>query len=430
MPRTTCPGEGWQSLGFIFEAGMDRPVGTSKRRTWVSTASRSTAPPATSAPTARPRRARRSWLPGMPANQLDLGAFTQFLTACALDERFNPWQVVQAAERGGANIIRCVDRLLLQYVARAGDARSADPGALPLPLPGPRGDARSGPFRYLQSGEGAAELAARKGAAGADRSASSISPRVAARPARSSRDAAALGRQQRQRRGTQPQRRVRHRRGADHCSTRQSLRFIADWLRSRREPAAQIPVSDRQRTGRARQASLRRDIAPTATARADAISPALGSARSSQSKKSAPTRAASTITPTTWRPSREISTPPTPRSVSRISARPTATPTCRSTASGCARRICTTARCRRVRDLLEPAENRPKIFYRGYDVIDQRRLGFVSDLAAGRRAPVLSLRDAVLGGPAECARRAEPGKPPRRECLRARQMGRQQQSRP
>jgi hypothetical protein len=26
------PGEGWKSLGFMFEPGMDRPVGTSKRR--------------------------------------------------------------------------------------------------------------------------------------------------------------------------------------------------------------------------------------------------------------------------------------------------------------------------------------------------------------------------------------------------------------
>ena len=38
--RDYLPGEGWQSLGFVFEPGMDRPVGTSKRRSWGSTASR------------------------------------------------------------------------------------------------------------------------------------------------------------------------------------------------------------------------------------------------------------------------------------------------------------------------------------------------------------------------------------------------------
>ena len=29
--REYLPGEGWQSLGFVFEPGMDRPAGTSKR---------------------------------------------------------------------------------------------------------------------------------------------------------------------------------------------------------------------------------------------------------------------------------------------------------------------------------------------------------------------------------------------------------------
>ena len=48
-----------------------------------------------------------------------------------------------------------------------------------------------------------------------------------------------------------------------------------------------------------------------------------------------------------------------------------------------------------VRDLLEPAENRPKVFYRGYDVIDQRRLGFVSDVAEEGGAQILPLRDPV-----------------------------------
>jgi mono/diheme cytochrome c family protein len=39
-----------------------------------------------------------------------------------------------------------------------------------------------------------------------------------------------------------------------------------------------------------------------------------------------------------------------------------------------------------LRDLLEPAENRPKIFYRGYDVYDPQRVGFISDVSsrAGR----------------------------------------------
>src|SRR5690606_8199840 len=47
---------------------------------------------------------------------LDLAGFARFLSSCALDERFNPWQVVQAAERAGADY-SWLERQLLQYVA-------------------------------------------------------------------------------------------------------------------------------------------------------------------------------------------------------------------------------------------------------------------------------------------------------------------------
>jgi len=33
-----------------------------------------------------------------------------------------------------------------------------------------------------------------------------------------------------------------------------------------------------------------------------------------------------------------------------------------------------------LRDLLEPSAQRPKAFYRGYDVYDQKKVGFVSDV--------------------------------------------------
>jgi hypothetical protein len=40
-----------------------------------------------------------------------------------------------------------------------------------------------------------------------------------------------------------------------------------------------------------------------------------------------------------------------------------------------------------LRDLLEPAARRPKVFYRGSDVIDVQRVGFISNVpeAGGRR---------------------------------------------
>lgn len=114
--RDYLPGEGWASLGFITEPGHDRPIGTSLRRslgfdrvslncatchvgTWRASAAD---PP--------------QIVPGMPSNGLDLGGFARFLERCALDERFNPWQVIQAAENAGAEY-GWVDRLLLQYIA-------------------------------------------------------------------------------------------------------------------------------------------------------------------------------------------------------------------------------------------------------------------------------------------------------------------------
>jgi hypothetical protein len=114
--RRYLPGDGWQSLGFIFEKGMDRPIGTSQRHSLgfdriflncavchVGTYRANTASP-------------RQIVLGMPANRLRLDLFTRFLTQCALDERFNPWQVVQAAEDAGARY-SFLQRMLLEYVA-------------------------------------------------------------------------------------------------------------------------------------------------------------------------------------------------------------------------------------------------------------------------------------------------------------------------
>ena len=57
---------------------------------------------------------------------------------------------------------------------------------------------------------------------------------------------------------------------------------------------------------------------------------------------------------------------------------PAATSPRSSTASGCGRRTCTMAPCPRSPTLLEPVERRPKLFYRGYDVYDQVKVGFVT----------------------------------------------------
>jgi hypothetical protein len=61
-----------------------------------------------------------------------------------------------------------------------------------------------------------------------------------------------------------------------------------------------------------------------------------------------------------------------------------------------------------VRDLLERAENRPKVFYRGYDVIDQRRLGFVADVAAEGSRKFFRYETQCIGGPEKCAGESNP----------------------
>jgi hypothetical protein len=113
--RDHLPG-GWSSLGFIYEEGRERPVGSSRRRT-LGFERVSLNCGACHVGTYRAASTDRPVVvPGMPANKLDLSRFARFLTDCALDERFNPWEVVQAAERAGERY-SWFQRLLLRYVA-------------------------------------------------------------------------------------------------------------------------------------------------------------------------------------------------------------------------------------------------------------------------------------------------------------------------
>ena len=179
----------------------------------------------------------------------------------------------------------------------AGDEGSADPGALPLPLSRPRGDAGSGPVRHVRPGEGAAELAAGKGAAGAIDGDRRFPVAVAARAARRQGHAPALGRQQRQRRGAQPQRRLRHRRGADPA--RPPIAEIHRQLAAlRRQSAAEIPVRDRQGSRRARQAALCRVLRRLPRRRRPRFHRRTRRPGRADQPKSAPTRAGSTTTRT------------------------------------------------------------------------------------------------------------------------------------
>ena len=83
------PGQGYERLGFVSEGeGHDRPIGTTYQADRVPLVGLNCA--TCHVGTVRYERggSRRIVL-GMPANQMDLQGYANFLTACASDPRFN-----------------------------------------------------------------------------------------------------------------------------------------------------------------------------------------------------------------------------------------------------------------------------------------------------------------------------------------------------
>jgi|APFre7841882724_1041349.scaffolds.fasta_scaffold09640_2 mono/diheme cytochrome c family protein len=116
------PGKGYASLGMIFEEGKDLPVGMSKRRytgidrTFLNCAV-CHASTVRDAPDAKPRL----YL-GMPAANLDIMAFEKFFFGCAKDPKFSAEYIVPEARRlvqaqGGD--LDLLDRYLVYPVAVA-----------------------------------------------------------------------------------------------------------------------------------------------------------------------------------------------------------------------------------------------------------------------------------------------------------------------
>src|SRR5437763_16401309 len=88
--RDYLPGEGWQSLGFIFEDGMDRPIGTSKRHHLGFHRIRLNCPVCHVGTYRTNAESRPMVVAGMPANRSVLARFAQVLTSSALDEPYTP----------------------------------------------------------------------------------------------------------------------------------------------------------------------------------------------------------------------------------------------------------------------------------------------------------------------------------------------------
>jgi len=103
---------GYASLGFILETSHDLPIGISRRRrlgldqVGVNCAACHTGTVRTSA--AGPEQI----VLGMPAHQLDLERFFQFVQACSLDDRLTAGNVIAKAEAMGTPV-SLMQRLLL-----------------------------------------------------------------------------------------------------------------------------------------------------------------------------------------------------------------------------------------------------------------------------------------------------------------------------
>ena len=109
------PGPGYASLGFIYETNRPFPVGVSERnvqgvdRVFLNCA-------VCHVGTVRDTpQSPRKVIVGMPANGINLQAFERFLFACARDENFNSGRLVdEIAQRKSDDWL---NRLLFRYVA-------------------------------------------------------------------------------------------------------------------------------------------------------------------------------------------------------------------------------------------------------------------------------------------------------------------------
>jgi mono/diheme cytochrome c family protein len=90
------PGEGYERLGFMSAGAQHgRPIGTSYRSARVELVGLNCATCHVGSIRESPTAPRR-FIAGMPANQMDLQGYANFLTACASDPRFNASTIIEA----------------------------------------------------------------------------------------------------------------------------------------------------------------------------------------------------------------------------------------------------------------------------------------------------------------------------------------------
>ena len=114
--KTYTPGTEYASLGFLYEPGKDLPIGVSRRNTQgIDRVFLNCAICHAGSVRGSPQSPRAIYT-GMPSNTVDLEAFERFIFACASDQRFNAPRVLAEMKGIGA---KCdlINRLLLRYYA-------------------------------------------------------------------------------------------------------------------------------------------------------------------------------------------------------------------------------------------------------------------------------------------------------------------------
>ncbi|MGE5220170.1 MAG: cytochrome c [Chloroflexota bacterium] len=113
------PAKGWASVGFVFEKGKDLPVGMSERRyrgfdvVWLNCAF-------CHAGTVRETaQSEPKVYAAMPANTFDFRAFMRFLFVAGEDRRFTPSDILRQIKvirrREGLGDLSLIDRLVLRF---------------------------------------------------------------------------------------------------------------------------------------------------------------------------------------------------------------------------------------------------------------------------------------------------------------------------
>jgi mono/diheme cytochrome c family protein len=109
------PGEGLERVGFIYESpDRDRPIGTSLREYPVARIGLNCAACHTGV-LQDTAGGERQFVLGMPAHQFDIESYFRFLFACAADPRFNPDTLIAAIKEENPSF-SVVDELLYRFL--------------------------------------------------------------------------------------------------------------------------------------------------------------------------------------------------------------------------------------------------------------------------------------------------------------------------